>query len=66
MKKLQICSIDNCDSPFYAKKLCNKHYIRLWKYGSTEDRGRGLAAASKETRIRVARLGGSASRGGAL
>lgn len=30
MKKL--CTIDNCESPAKSKNMCNKHYLRYWKY----------------------------------
>jgi hypothetical protein len=28
-----VCGLPDCDSPFYAKNLCKKHYCRLLKHG---------------------------------
>jgi len=35
-----ICSIEGCERRVKAKGLCNMHYVRLQKYGSTDDRPR--------------------------
>lgn len=31
-----ICKVLECESLVWAKGLCNKHYLRKWKTGSTE------------------------------
>ncbi len=30
------CSISDCKESNYCKSYCNKHYLRLWKYGSPD------------------------------
>lgn len=31
---MKICSIPTCDSPAKTKGLCNRHYLKFWKYGN--------------------------------
>lgn len=31
-----LCMVDGCNAPVKAKNLCNKHYIRLQRYGRLE------------------------------
>ena len=28
-----VCRIEGCAAPIECKELCNKHYLRQWKYG---------------------------------
>lgn len=30
------CLVENCSNSVKSKGLCNKHYLRQWKYGSTD------------------------------
>jgi hypothetical protein len=30
------CSVDGCANAAHSRQLCNKHYLRLWKTGSTD------------------------------
>lgn len=32
---MKICSIKGCNKKYRSKGLCNNHYMRLWKTGST-------------------------------
>lgn len=34
---MKICSVDGCSGKIQAKGLCMKHYMRLRKYGHTND-----------------------------
>lgn len=34
---MKTCSIKGCDGAHSAKGLCNTHYLRKWRNGSTED-----------------------------
>lgn len=32
----KVCSVEGCDRPFSAKKMCSMHYQRLYKYGTVD------------------------------
>lgn len=34
---MKACSIKGCVSPSLAKGICRKHYLRQWRYGTTDD-----------------------------
>lgn len=39
-KTTRICSIPDCERKHFAKDLCNMHYRRLWRHGSTDSLNR--------------------------
>lgn len=36
MAKRMVCAVDGCGNPRKTKGYCNKHYQRVWKYGSPD------------------------------
>lgn len=41
------CAVDDCDISPIKKGLCNKHYLRLWRYGDPTAGGTGNGEADK-------------------
>lgn len=40
------CTHDGCWRPFYARGLCYRHYLRLFRYGAPDERPRQRLPAS--------------------
>lgn len=51
MKTQALCSVSDCgrDATYKEKRLCQKHYFRLWRYGTTDTIKAGKAKPRVET-----------------
>lgn len=43
---MKLCSVDDCSNPVLARGLCNRHWIRLRKYGSPTAGGTAKGAGA--------------------
>ncbi len=34
---MTICRVEDCDRPVKARGWCNRHWLRWWRHGSTDD-----------------------------
>ena len=51
MVEVVVCSITDCDRPVSARGWCHMHYMRWYRYGTTDmGVGRGLAIAHGQSR----------------
>lgn len=51
MNGTRICSIPECDSPFYGRTFCRMHYVRLMKHGTTDLQPRRYTAVPAAVRL---------------
>lgn len=49
------CVVEGCDRPQHSKGYCNRHYLRLWRTGTTEKLKQSRQSLA-ETAYRLRRL----------
>ena len=57
------CSVNGCVAPAKCRGMCNRHYLKWWKYGDARDgktyRSRGTGSATASHGYRVIGSGGA-------